>query len=329
MNIYKNFETYQIWSWSNLRVAISSLQSHERRIQGAQDEKHSVNRGAHWPSCSFKTQPYKTRRMPMVGRRDEQKLRSDASVHRTGAIRPGGMLRIGFTKFHYGTTCCRLTRSLPPPPPALNSPDKAVIGCLRIYWGRSLPMEMRNIIAFRCSITGCGIAARPNAVFTFSTLRTRMRANRLHRLQHSWPAYSLPFSLFLYLSIWKDPFFPKRQKYRIGRFSAQIIRSPNADGKCAYLSATKSMYLNLRLCSAAMNAKRPLHYVTEILRNYVPQCASIVVIALNTITFARITRSDWNYAKLMRATDVKFSTWAKLSLTRYFWFIDRRCPIDR
>lgn len=55
-------------------------------------------------------------------------------VHCTGAIRPGEILRIGFTKFHYGATCCRLTRSPPSLlPPALNSPDKAVIGCLRIY----------------------------------------------------------------------------------------------------------------------------------------------------------------------------------------------------
>lgn len=86
------FSKHQTWSWSNLRVALSPLQSHEKRIQVAQDEEHSVNRGVHWSSWSFKTQPYKTRRMLMAGRtrRDEQKLRSDASVHRIGAIHPGG-----------------------------------------------------------------------------------------------------------------------------------------------------------------------------------------------------------------------------------------------
>lgn len=142
-------------------------------------------------------------------RRDEQKLRSDASVHRIGAIHPGGMLRIGFTKFHYGTTCCRLTRSPPPPPPpALNSPDKAVIGCLRIYWGRSPPMEMRNIIAFRCSIMGCGIAARPSAVFTFGTLRRRMRIVYTVYSIRAVPnrIFFLSFSLFLLL-IRKTRFF--------------------------------------------------------------------------------------------------------------------------
>jgi len=41
-------------------------------------------------------------------------------VHCTGAIRPREILRIGFTKFHYGATCCRLTRS-PPSPAAAGS----------------------------------------------------------------------------------------------------------------------------------------------------------------------------------------------------------------
>lgn len=50
-----------------------------------------------------------------------------------------------------------------------------------------------------------------------------------------------------------------------------------------------------------------LHYVIEILHNYVPQCISIVVIALNTTIFAGITRDDQNYAKLMRIVGVKSS----------------------
>jgi len=108
-------------------------------------------------------------------------------VHRTDAIRPGEILRIGFTKFHYGATCCRPTCSPPSPPlpsppplppPALNSPDKAVIGCLRIYWGRSPPMEMRNIIAFQCFIIGRGIAARPSATFTSRHFKHELQTNR-------------------------------------------------------------------------------------------------------------------------------------------------------
>lgn len=55
-------------------------------------------------------------------------------------------------------------------------------------------MEMRNIIAFRCSIMGRGIAARPSAVFIFGTSHTRMRANRLHRKGNQTGKFSL-FSL--------------------------------------------------------------------------------------------------------------------------------------
>lgn len=98
-----------------------------------------------------------------------------------------------------------LTRSPPPPPPpALNSPDKAVIGCLRIYWGRSPPMEMRNIIAFRCSIMGRGIAARPCAAFTFGTLHTRIQANRLHRKGNRTANF---LSLSFYYWSGRNPFF--------------------------------------------------------------------------------------------------------------------------
>lgn len=50
-----------------------------------------------------------------------------------------------------------------------------------------------------------------------------------------------------------------------------------------------------------------LHYVIEILHNYVPQCISIVVIALNTTIIARIMRDDQNCAKLMRVAGVKSS----------------------
>lgn len=52
-------------------------------------------------------------------------------------------------------------------------------------------MEMRNIIAFRCSIMGRGIAARPCAAFTFGTSHTRMRANRLHRKDNRTGKFSL------------------------------------------------------------------------------------------------------------------------------------------
>lgn len=123
--------------------------------------------------------------MPMVGRRDEQKLRSGALVCTAPVQFARGrssesVLRSSITALpavdllvhHYPP---------PPPPPALNSPDKAVIGCLRIYWGRSPPMEMRNIIAFQCFIMGREIAARPSASFTSRHFKRELQTDRSRR----------------------------------------------------------------------------------------------------------------------------------------------------